>query len=97
MHEISFTEEDKSECTFTEQKDAENKVTYNVPYKFNVSNVFECGRNKPDVSYERAYMDTEGSEYFRDIPDTLKKYQDRHGQIFSSKKLKEAVLRVMEQ
>ena len=67
MHEISFTEEDKSECTITEQKDAENKVTYNVPYKFNVSNVFECGRNKPDVSYKRAYMAPEREEYFGEI------------------------------
>ena len=29
---------------------------------FNVSDVFECGRNNPDMSYERAYMDTEGNE-----------------------------------
>ena len=34
-----------------EQKDAENEVTYYVPYNFNVSNVFECVRNNPDVSY----------------------------------------------
>ena len=46
---------------------------------FNVSDVFECGRNNPDMSYERAYMDTEGNEYFMDILDHLKKYQDHHG------------------
>ena len=28
---------------------------------FNVSNIFECGRNNPDVSDERAYMATEGN------------------------------------
>ena len=42
-------------------------------------------------------MATEGIEYFTDILDTLKKHLDRHGQRFSSKKLKEAVLGVMEQ
>ena len=42
-------------------------------------------------------MDTESNEYFTEIIDTLNKYQDRHGQRLSSKKLKETVLRVMEQ
>ena len=64
---------------------------------FNLSNVFECGRKNPDVSCERACMATEDNEYFTDILDTLKRYQDRHGQRFSSKKLKEAVLRVMDE
>ena len=35
------------------------EVTYDVPYNFNVSNVFECGRNKPYVSYKRLYMASE--------------------------------------
>ena len=39
---------------------------------FNVSNVFECGRNNPDASYERAYRATEDNEYFTDILGTLK-------------------------
>ena len=78
------------------QKYAGNEVTYDVP-NFNVSKVFECGWNNPDLSYERAYMATEGNWYFTDILDTLNKYQYRHSQILSSKKLKEAVLRVMEQ
>ena len=64
---------------------------------FNVSNVFECGRKNPDVSCERACMATEENEYFTDILDTLNKYQDRHGQRLSSKKLKEALLRVMDE
>ena len=55
---------------------------------FNVSNVFECGRNNPDVSYERAYMDTEDNEYFTEIIDTLHKYKDNHGQRLYSKNLK---------
>ena len=59
MDELCSKEEDKSECNITEQKDAENEVTYDVPYDFNVSNAFECGRNNPDVSYEQAYMATE--------------------------------------
>ena len=64
---------------------------------FNVSFLFERGRNNPDVSYERAYMSKSGNEYFMDILDHLKEYHDRHGQRLSSKNLKEAVLRVMEQ
>ena len=64
---------------------------------FNVSNVFECGRKNPDVSYERACMATEDNEYFLDILDTLNKYQDRHGQRLSSKNLREAVRRVMDE
>ena len=42
-------------------------------------------------------MATEDNEYFTDILDTLNKYQDRHGQRFSSKNLKEAVRRVMDE
>ena len=42
-------------------------------------------------------MATSGNEYFTKILDHLKKYHNRHGQILSSKKLKEAVLHVMEQ
>ena len=42
-------------------------------------------------------MTTSDNEHFTDILDHLSTYYDRHGQIFSSKKLKEAVLRVMEQ
>ena len=64
---------------------------------FNVSNVFECGTNNPDVSYERAYIAIIGNEYFTEILDHLNEYHDRHGQRLSSKNLKEAVLRVMEQ
>ena len=64
---------------------------------FNISNVFECGRNNPDVSGERACMDTEHNEYFTDVLDTLNKYQYRHGQRFSSKNIKEAVLRIMDE
>ena len=96
MDKICSTEIEKSEYTITEQKDEGNEVTYDVP-NFNVSNLFECGRKNPDVSYERAYMDTEGNEYFTDILDHLNGYQDRHGQRLSSKNLKEAVIRVMEQ
>ena len=42
-------------------------------------------------------MATSGNKYFTDILEHLNKYQDRHGQILSSTKLKEAVLRIMEQ
>ena len=45
---ICSTKIGRSEYTVTEQKDKGNEVTYDVP-NFNVSNVFECGRNNPDV------------------------------------------------
>ena len=96
VENLCSTDIDKSECTFTQQKDEGNEVTYDVP-NFNVSNVFECGRNNPDVSYERSYMATSVYEYYTDILDHLNKYMDCHGQRLSSKNLKEAVLRVMEQ
>ena len=48
VDELCSTEEDKSECTITKQKDAGNEVTYDVP-NFNISNAFECGRNKSGV------------------------------------------------
>ena len=83
MEKLCSTEIDKSEYTY-------------LP-NFNVSNIFEFGGNNPDVSYERAYMDTEGNENFTGIIDTLRKYQDRHSQRFSSKMLEVAVLCVMEQ
>ena len=35
------------------------------------------------------------NDYFSDVLDTLNKYQDRHGKRLSSKKLREAVGRVM--
>ena len=40
------------------------------------------------MSYERAYMATEGKAYFTEIIDHLNEYHDRHGQILSSKNLK---------
>ena len=64
---------------------------------FNVSNVFECKINNPDVSYERMYMDNSYDEYFTEMLDHLNEYHDRCGQILSSKNLKEAVLCVMEE
>ena len=82
------TTKDKSECSNKKQKDAKNKVACDVTNYFNVSNVFECERNNPDVSCERACMATEDNEYFSDILDTLKEYQDRHGQRLCSKKLR---------
>ena len=42
-------------------------------------------------------MATERDEYFTEILDNLNKYNDSHGQILSSKNLKEAVFRVMEE
>ena len=79
------------------KKDAKNEVACDVTNYFNVSNVFGCGRNNPDVSCERACMATEYNEYFTDIIDTLNECQDRHGQRLSSEKLKEYVLRVMDE
>ena len=97
VEELCSTEEEKSKCTITEQKDADNEVTYDVPYNFNVSNLFECGINNHEVSYEKMYVATSGDEYFTEMFDHLNKYHDRHGQILSSKNLKESVLRIMEE
>ena len=77
---------DKLSYSFREQKDEGNEVTYDVP-NFNVSNIYECRRNNPDVSYERKYMVTSDNEYFLDILDHLEIYQDCHGQRLSSKTL----------
>ena len=96
VDKLCSTEIDKSEYNITEQKYEGSEVTYHVP-DFNVSNVFECRRKNPDVSYEIAHMAIKGSAYFTDILDHLNGYQDRHIRILSSKNLKEAVPRVMEQ
>ena len=92
---IIFKKEDESEWANEKQKDARNEVACNVMNYFNASNVFECGRNNPDLSCERSCMATEDNEYFTEILDTLNGYQDRHGKRLSSKKLREAVGRVM--
>ena len=49
----------ESEYANEKQKDANNEVACDATNYFNVSNVFECGRNNPDVSCERACMATE--------------------------------------
>ena len=97
---LSYTEEDKSKCTIIEQKDKENEVTYDVPNYFNVFNLFECGRNildRLDVSYERAYMATQKEKYFSEMLDYLNNYNEQHGDQFSSEKLQDAVIRVIEE
>ena len=83
-------EEDKSEFTITEQKYANNEVTYDFLKYFNVFNVFECGRkllDKLDVSYKRLYMTTPKEEYFTEILEHLNEYNDRHSQRLSSKNI----------
>ena len=77
------------------QKDANNEVAYDVTNYLNVSNVWGCGRDNPDVQCERACMANVDNDYLSDVLDTLNEYQDRHGQRFSGKKLREAVGRVM--
>ena len=61
VDKLCSPEIDKSEYTITGKKYEGNEVTYDIP-NFNVSNIFECGRKNPDVSYERAYMATGGNE-----------------------------------
>ena len=68
-------------------KDVKNKVACDMTNYFNVFNIFECGRNNTDMSCERAGMATDDNEYFTEFLDTLNRYQDRHGQRLSSKKL----------
>ena len=50
---LSFTNKDESEYANEKQKDANNEVACDVMNYFNVSNIFECGRNNTDVSCER--------------------------------------------
>ena len=64
---------------------------------FNVSNVYECGRNNPELSSEIVCMATEDNEYFTDIFDIVNTCQYHHEQILSSKKIKEAVLRIIDE
>ena len=52
------------------QKDVKNEVACDVTNYFNVSNIFECGRNNPDVSCEIVCMADEDNAYFTDIHDT---------------------------
>ena len=94
-NELCFTKKDESECSNVKQKDAKNEVAYDGKNYLNVCNVFECGRENPDVQCERACMANVNNDYFSDVFDTLNKYQDRHGQRLSSKKLREAVGHVM--
>ena len=96
-NKLCSTKEDESEYANERQKYSKNEVSYDVTNCVNVSNIFECGRNNPDVSCERACTATAYNEYFTDVLDTLNKYQDRHGQRLSSKKLREAVRRVMDE
>ena len=49
------------------------------------------------ITYKRAYMATSGNGYFIGIIDHLNEYYIRHIQRLSSKKLKGAILRVMEE
>ena len=94
-NELCFTKEDKSECANEKKKDAKNEVAYDVTNYLNVCNVFECGRDNPDVQWERTCMANVDNDYFSDVLDTLNKYRDRHGKRLSSKKLREDVGHVM--
>ena len=96
-NELCFTKEDESECVNEKQTDAKNEAACDVTNYFNVSNVFECGRKNIDVSCERACIATGDNEYYMYILDTLTEYQDFYGKRLSSKKLIEAVCRVMDE
>ena len=61
-NKLRSTKEDESECTNKKQKDAKNEVACDVTNYFNGSNVFECGRNNPDLSCERECMATKENE-----------------------------------
>ena len=94
-NELCFTKEDESECANEKQKDAKNEVAHDVTNYLNVSNVWKCGRDNPDVQCERACMANVDNDYFPEVIDTLNEYQDRHSQRLSSKKLRESVGCVM--
>ena len=52
-NKLCSPKEDESECVNKKQEDEKNEVACDVANYFNVSNLFECGRNNPSVSYER--------------------------------------------
>ena len=56
---LCSTKEDESEWANKKQNYAKNEVACDATNYFNVSNVFECGRNNTDVSCGRACMATE--------------------------------------
>ena len=87
-NELCSTKNDESEFVNKKQKDAKNEVACDVTNNLNFSNIYECGRNNPGVSCERACMANLDNEYYTDVLDTLNEYQDRHGQRLSSKKLR---------
>ena len=98
--ELWSTGEDKSECAIRKQKDANNAVTYDVPNYFNAFNVFECRRNisgRLEVSYEKVCMTNPKEEYFTEMLDYLLEHNHRRSTPFSSKKLRESVIRVTEE
>ena len=97
-YDLGYMEEDRLECTITEQNNANNEVTYDVPNYFNVSNVIECRRKileRIDVSYERSYMATPKEEYFTEMMEHLNEYIEPQGQRLSIKNLEDDVIRVM--
>ena len=56
-NKLRSTKEDESEYAIKKQKYVKNEVACDVTNYFNGSNVFECGRKNPDVSYEeRAWL-----------------------------------------
>ena len=59
--------------------------------------IFPSKSPTEDVTYERVYMATSGNKYFTDILEHLNEYHDNNSQRLSSKNIKEAVLRVMEE
>ena len=46
---LCSTKEGESECANKKQKDVKNEVACDVTNYSNVFNVFECGRNNPEV------------------------------------------------
>ena len=57
------TEEDELECSKKKQNYAKNLVSYDVTNCLKVSNVWECGRDNPDVQCERACMANVENDY----------------------------------
>ena len=61
-NELCSTKEDESKCAIKKEKDVNNEVACVVTNYLNVSNVFQCGRNNPDVLCERKCMANEDNE-----------------------------------
>ena len=99
VDKLCSTEKDISECTITEQKDAEYEESSVTKEVLSYFNIFGCGRNlldRLDVTYERACMSTPKNKYYTKLLKTLVGDNNRNGAPFSNENLQQEVSKLME-